>query len=331
MKELFNKDNFVFCSLEGKAKKSSLIVSILLICLFVLSSLTFMNFLYCFSDVVGSIVSGSSDVAAHDAIRSVPVFVTFFETLWMLLLVHGLYRSPSQEKVERSIKKCLIATFIFSAVIILYVIIGRISGTYLSLVEGSPSALYPLDSVLYSLLFLAISVIGLFFKDKVKEKFSLELTPRTPVVKKVRFIYCFFVTLWMLFALFSFSAFAVGIFIIDFKHEWSLFGLATLLVYFVTALSLAVWELYYNELKEEAKAKCLLPLALVGLVASTLVALFYFVSLSQNLDAPSNMGFGVFPVAFAASVNIATILVIITPILVSLIATLKGVILRNKK
>ena len=331
MKELFNKDNFVVTNLEGKAKKHSLVLSLLLIGLFICSSFTFLNFLYCFSDIVGSIVSGSADVAAHDALRSVPLFLSFFETLWIMLLVHTLYRAESAEIVQKRVKKCLITSGVFAVIIILYVIIGLITGTYLSIVEGSPSALFPLDSILYSLLFVALAVVGLFFREKLAEKVKLELTPRTPVVRRARFVYCFFTTIWMLIALFGFSAFVVGLFIIDFKHDnHQFYAISLLLVYLLAFATLAFWELFYNQLTEEGKAKNLLKLGLISLCATVVVMALYFVSLQLDLDAPSNMGFGVLPVAYSASVNMATFMVILTPLIVSITAILKGLMLKKK-
>ena len=137
----------------------------------------------------------------------------------------------------------------------------------------------------------------------------------------------------MLFTLFAFSGFVTGLFIIDLKpsHGYTFYGLATLLIYLVAGLSLPIWELYYNELKEDAKKECLLPFALVSLTVVLVAVILYFVSLGLNLDAPSNMGFGVFPVAFAASVNIATMLLVFTPLIASVVAVVKGLILKLKK
>ena len=54
------------------------------------------------------------------------------------------------------------------------------------------------------------------------------------------------------------------------------------------------------------------------------------IGLGTNLDAPSNFGFGTLPVAFAASVNIATLIVVATPLIVAVVALIKGLLLRKK-
>ena len=49
---------------------------------------------------------------------------------------------------------------------IIYVIVGLIAGKYVSIVEGAPSALYPLVSVLYSLFGIAIAVANILYVKK---------------------------------------------------------------------------------------------------------------------------------------------------------------------
>ena len=103
-----------------------------------------------------------------------------------------------------------------------------------------------------------------------------------------------------------------------------------MLIFFVNMLFIGVWEFYYNQLKEENKKKFLLPLALAGLVVALIAIILYLTGLTTGLDGPSNAGFGVLPVAFAASVNIATLIVAFTPIIVSAVALIKGLFIRNK-
>ena len=185
--------------------------------------------------------------------------------------------------------------------------------------------------MLYALLFVCIGVFALLYRKKFQEKLPFIVPNRAPVVSKARFGYCFAVAIWMLIALFSFAAFWLGLFIIDFLHGYQAYSIALLLVFFVNALFMCVWEFYYNELKEEARKQVLLPLALIGLGVSVCAAAFYFIALGFNLDGPANVGFGVLPVAFAASVNIATMLVVATPLIVSVVALIKGLLRRKAK
>ena len=330
MKKFFSKDSFILSTFDKKQKLQSLIVALVLVVLFIFSAYTFFNALYAFADAIGSIVSGSADMAIRDILRSLPIFFSCFMSIWGLLLVHALFRNLSDEKRRKSLKKNAFALLGFAGVNFLYIVIGLIVGKYHSLVEGSPSPLFPLDSILYSLLFVALGVFVLIYLSKLEEKLPYVVPSRGPIVTKVRGAYCTFVSLWMLIALFSFAAFTISIFIYDFVHEYVFYGIALLLVYCVNTLFIAVWEFYYNQLKEENKKSFLLPLAIAGLVVSVLTIVIYMVGLGSNMDAPSNAGFGMLPITFSASVNIATLVVVFTPLIVSIVALIKGLLARKK-
>ena len=330
MKKFFDKSNFLPSEMGKEEKRQSLFVSILILVFFAVSSFTFFNMLYAFADIIGSIVSGSADVAIADLLRSVPLFLTFFMSLWTLLMLQASFRKVSDEKWRRSLKKDAICIIAFAGVNILYVIVGLITGRYLFIAEGGPSPWFPLDSVLFSLLFIAIGVLVLVYFKKWQDKRPVYLQKRGEIVTKARGLYCTFVTFWMLFALFGFSGGLYSLWIYDFAHEYVFFGIAVILCYCLSPIMLGIWEFYYNELKEEKKKEFLLPLALCGLIVSVLFAALYMIALGTSLDAPSNAGFGMFPVAFAASVNIATLLTVFTPIIVSVVALIKGILIRKK-
>ena len=330
MKKFFSKDNFILSAFNKGQKVQSLIISLALILFFVFSSYTFFNALYAFADCIGSIVCGSMDSALRDATRSLPLFLSCFMSIWAVLLFQAAFRNVSDEKRAKSLKKNAIALLAFAGVNLVAVIVMLAIGKYHSLVEGSPSPLYPLDSILYSLIFVALGVFTLVYLSKLQDKLPFELPQRGTIVKKARGLYCTFVTFWMLIAMFSFAGFSIGLFIYDFAHEYVFYGIALLLVYLVNFLFLGVWEFYYNELKDEKKKEFLLPLAIAGLVVAVLSVVLYMVALGTGLDAPSNAGFGILPVAFTASVNIATLVVVFAPVIVSVVALIKGLLLRKK-
>ena len=130
---------------------------------------------------------------------------------------------------------------------------------------------------------------------------------------------------------FSFADFFIGLFVIDFIHGYAFYGIMLLIAMLLPSLLLGLWEFYFNELKEEKRKEFLLPLGIAGTAISLVITIFYFVALGLNLDGPSNVGFGVLPVAFTASVNIATLVVVITPLGVAITALIKGLIARKKK
>lgn len=330
MKKFFSKDSFILSTFDKNQRVQSLIVALGLIVLYILSAFSFLNALYAFSDSLGAIVCASPDVAIKEATRSIPVFLSCFMSIWGLLLFHACFRNVNDVKRVKSLKKNSYALLGFAVTNLLAIIIMLIAGKYHSIVEGSPSPLYPLDSILYSLVYVALGVFVLIYVNKIQAKVPYTVPSRGPIVSKARGLYCTFMSFWMLISLFCLSSFFVGLFIIDFQHGYVFFSIALLLVYLVNALFIAVWEFYYNELKEENKKAFLLPLAVVGLCASVLIMIIYFVGLGLNLDGPSNVGFGVLPVAFAASVNIPTLIVVFVPFIVSLTALIKALIARKK-
>lgn len=330
MKKFFNKDNFVFASFDGKQKRQSLVIFFALILFFVFSAYTFFNALYAFADCIGSIVCGSFDAALRDATRSLPIFLSCFMSIWAMLLLQASFRNVDDLKRIKSLKKNAYALLAFAAVNLVAIIVMLVMGKFHSIVEGSPSPWYPLDSILYSLIFVALAVFTLIYVSKLQDKMPFVLPTRGPIVKKARPVYCIFVSIWMLVAVFSFAAFTIGLFIHDFTNGYLLFSIALMLVYLVNILFFAAWEFYYNEIKAEKKQELLLPLAIVGLVVAIITAALYFVGLGTNLDGPSNAGFGILPIAFTASVNIATLVVVATPIIVSATALIKGLLLRKK-
>ena len=329
MKKFFSKDNFILSAFDGKQKRQSLVISLALIVFFVFSGYTFLNAMYAFADCIGSIVCGSMDAALRDATRSLPLFLSCFMSIWAMLLLQASFRNVSDEKRIKSLKKNAIALLAFAFVNLVAIIVMLAMGKFHSLVEGSPSPLYPLDSILFSLIFVALGVFTLVYVFKLQEKLPFVVPQRGSIVKKARGLYCTFVSFWMLVAMFSFAGFTLGIFIYDFAHEFVFFGIALLLVYLVNVLFLGVWEFYYNELKDEKKKEFLLPLAIAGLIVSVISTVLYMVALGSGLDAPSNAGFGILPVAFTASVNIATLVVVFTPIIVSVTALIKALVGRK--
>ena len=330
MKNIFDKDNFVFSALDKKQRLQSAIVSVCLAAIFAITAISFMKFLYCLSDCVGSIVCASFDVALRDALRSMPIFLSFFISLGGLLILHAFYRNESPEKLKKSVTKHSIVVVVIGAIVVIYTIVMRIAGRYLSLVEGAPSPLYPLDAVIYSLLFIAFGACAALYVNKYYEKYPYAGPPRAPVVKKCRFIYNVGMTLWTLVSLYGFCGFFYSFFIVDFKHGYIFYTLAAMLVSLAALCSIAVWEFFFNNLIEEKRKELLLPLSIVSLIASLLIAIIYFVALKFNLDGPSNVGFGILPVAFSASVNMATLLVVISPVIVSIVALVKGLLTRKK-
>ena len=326
--KMFDRDNFV-CPSSG-SKKAGLVSFACLVFLYVITAFTFMNALYCFSDCVGSTVSGSADIALRDAMRSVPVFLSFGVTLGGLMVCQAFFRNESPEVLAKKAKKHAVITVAVGAFIILYTVAMRIAGRYLSLTEGAPSPFYPLDAVLYALLFIAGGVCVLVYFKKYAARMPYTGPSRPLARGKAGFFRNIFVTLWFLFGLYGFCGFFYSIFIVDFSHGYLPYTLASMFASLVTFLSFAVWELCYNALKPEKRGAAMPKISLVCLGVSVMSAVFYFVALKFNLDGPSNVGFGLLPVAFSASVNFATMISVFTPLIASVAGLLRSLSLKKR-
>ena len=329
MKNMFDKNGFVLAGLDKKQKKQNIIVTLCVIGFFVISAFTFMNFLYCLSDCIGSIVCASPDISLRDALRSLPIFLSFFMTLSGLMVAHTFYRNESEKILKRKAKKHAAIGIVLGVIIIVYVTVMRISGRYLSLVEGAPSSLYPLDSLIYALLFIALGIfIWLYFKKADGKNYNGP--SRAPVQKKGRGVRSFFRAFWLLIGLYGFCGFFYSIFIVDFTNGYVPYIIAIMLVSLSAFLSITVWELYYNNLNEDKRKEVTLPLSVISLIVSVIVTVVYFIALKGNLDGPSNVGFGILPIAFSASVNFATLLVVAMPLIVSVVSLIKGIFRKIK-
>ena len=331
MKKIFDRSNFVLSELGGKQKRQSAFVTLCVVGFFLLSAVTFMNFLYCISDCIGSIVCASADVALRDALRSMPIFLTFFVSLSGLMVSHTFYRNESREILAKKAKKHAWIGIVLSVLIIVYTVAMRIAGRYLSLVEGAPSPIYPLDAIIFAAAFIALGVIVLAYIKKNSQSQIFFGPSRAPLQKKGRGARSFFRTFWMLVALYGFCGFFYSLFIVDFQNGYVFYSVAMMLVSLVAFLTIAVWELFYNNLKIEKRKEFTLPLALVSLAVSVAATVVYFIALKGNLDGPSNVGFGILPIAFSASVNFATLLVVAMPLIVSVTAVIKGLHRNIKK
>ena len=331
MKKLFDKSNFTLSSFDKKQKTQSLVVSLLVIASFVMAAFTLFDALYAFSDIVGCFVSSSPDVAIKDILRSIPLFLMLAMAILIVLLFHATFRRTDENKWKKELMGYSIAIIAVASINIIYIFVGLIVGKYYSLVEGAPSPLYPLDSMLYALFGIAIAVANILYVKKYMEKYPYVVPVRSGIVTKVRVVYCFALIVYLLIALFGLSGGLYSIFIYDFIHGYAFYGVGVVLAYLSSPLILCGWEFYYNELKDEKKKELLLPISLVSAGASVAIAALYFISLQTNLFAPSNGGFGMFPVTFSASVNIATVCVVAIPVVFSLVSGVKGLITKLKK
>ena len=136
MKKIFDRENFISSTYNYKQQRQSRIVNFGIVLFFIVSSISFVYFGFALTEVGGAIISGSLDVAFKDLMRSVPLIMCFFMSLWSLLLTHAYYRNVNEERRIKSVKKNAITILAFCGFNGMYILIGRIAKLYLSIVEG---------------------------------------------------------------------------------------------------------------------------------------------------------------------------------------------------
>ena len=328
---VMKQEDIISRNLTNKGNIQFWIIVFAIVVMFIFSSFTFFNALYVICDVLGSVVCKSSDVALKDLIRSLPIILPFVMTFFGLLMFHTIYRNDDEKRRNKTILKYAILMTAFSGFNILYVIIGRISGVYLSFVEGSPSPIYPLDSIFYSLLFLVLGILAIIFCKKNLTNYVFESGNRGPIVSRKRGLYYFGFFAWLIASVFGFSSFFIGLFIVDFEHGHLAYSIILLLIYIVSPIILCFYEFIYSNLVVEKRKQYAFLFGLISIVITSILMVLYFVFLSLDLDAPSNIGFGAIPVAFTASVNVGTLVMVIIPFSVSLTCLIKGIIYKRNK
>lgn len=288
---------------------------------------------YSVIDAAGSIVSGSSDVAVRDLIRNMPIIISFLISFYAMMAIHALQKGVDEKRRIKSVFKDSVVTLSFSVINIIYILVMLIIKNYDSLIEKCPTYLFPLDTMLFSIVFAVISVV-MILKIKKHEKDKSDSLPLRKIAladnKILRFFYCFGIVIWTLVSLYGLTAGIYSIFIYDFAHEHIFYGVMTILIYLLSPIYLGIWQFYFHALKDEKKASVQLRLSLISLGVSLIVTVLYFVSLSLDLDAPSNAGFGMFPIAFAASTNLGTFLIVFMPGIVSIINVITALIQKAK-
>ena len=290
-----------------------------------------MIFIYCLSDIIGTAITRTMDIAGRDTLRSMPIFLSFFLSLSGLLTAHTFYRNESSGILQKRAGKHTIIGMVTAGILIVFVVIGLITGRYLSITEGAPFPLYPLDTVLYALAYIVMGIFVLRYFRKKAPSEPFAGPSRTPEPGRIRGIRCFFMALWLIGGLYGFCGFFLSIFIVDFSNGYVPYSLAMMLVSLLTCLSIAVWELYYNNLSAKKRKEVIIPLALISLGVSVVAAILYFLALKGNLDGPSNVGFGILPIAFTANNNLSILIVAAMPLIVSVTALIKGLYRKGKE
>ncbi len=303
MVKFWKKENRASSALSAGAKRERLVYYLIASGLFVLGSFLLFELLYDVCNIIGSIVSKTPSEGLKQLKRMLPLMLFTVAIVHFAISLRCAYRAKNEGG--------RVATFAyngwisvgFGGAIILYIVVGLITGEYAKLVEGYPSLLFPLDLILCGAALIANGVFVYLYSRKLKEKPS-ELPYRVDERNKhLRRADNVFYTIAYLIVSFSFASLCYTPFVMDFCNGYIFFNVMMIMVHLTAVASFAFYVFAYGGLQEGSKAKAQREYAIVWLIVNALVWILYVVSLQLFPDAPNLNAFGLLPIEYTASVN----------------------------
>lgn len=286
-------------------KKESRLYTILTVILWTLGALTLWEFVYELSHMVGAIVCGDIEYTLIELFRMMPHTLTMITYIFSSVILHSAFISKDIESRIKRWRTLGIFTVVMGFIIIIYIFVGLGTGRYLSLVEGSPTALFPLDIMLGGILFIAFGFYSNEHSGKIKEfgseigYSSSKMNPLFGIVK----IFCF---LGFLISSCGFAAAFYGTYVLDWAHGRIFFNIMLWLNYFTAPAMYFVYRFICLGVdnKNENKDRDIKKYSLLFLIINIVLMILYEVSVQIYPEAPNQNAFGLFPNDFIASVNV---------------------------
>lgn len=331
MKDLFKKENRISFGMSSEALKERCFYFTLTIVFFALGAFAMWEMVYELCHMIGSISCADPAQTVVELKRMLPFILNGFGFVYIAAWVHHAYTAPSKKARSAAWFRGGIGTIVFGAAIILYIVIGLISGQYEKLVEGYISLLFPLDIMIGGVLFIVVGLLAI--------KYAKQLKTAPGALPYMSHRHCAFVRtlgripclLAYLVSLASFAGCVYGTYVMDWKHGGIVFNIMLFLNYFTAFAMVAVYRFGYIETKDELKPQTMKKTALWFLIINIVLYALYTVSVQIWNEAPNQNAFGILPVEYTASVNAFAPLYLLMNIGAPLIAFVKGCIRSKKK
>jgi len=322
--KLLSKDSRIASSLSEQGKREHLFYTVLSAILFVAASFTMWEFLYALCNMIGAMVCADPEYALRELLRMLPQILFNFTLVFMLGYEVNAFRARKEGQRARIWKRDGIATIVMGVVIIVYIIVSLVTGRYGSIVEGYPSALFPLDLIIAGAGLCVYGVFSFKYGKKLeKDGSALPLFyDKRPFF--VRGIDSFFGSILIMIELCAFAAAVTGLWVIDFAHGAVFYSIMVWLVYALAAFWLIVYRGVYDELKDECRRKGRLVLGLSAFGINLVVFALYMVSVQIYNEAPNLNAYGVLPIDFSASFNAFMVVFALNNVVAPLIFTVRG-------
>ena len=329
MENIFKPENRLVSTLSPEARKERRFYLILSFLIFAISAYPIWQFLYIFCDLIGSIVSGSPNVAIKDAIRMMPQIISSIGLVHMGVYAHCAYRATSAKKRISAWKINGLISLTLGVCNILYVVIGKNTGIYYAFIETSANILYPLNMIFGGIVLIAYGYFAYFYGKRLESKGSnLPFYNDKRNGHLRRFDHVFYTIGYLVF-LCSASACVLCFYVLD-LNNYIFFNIMVFITYFVAVVQAFFYRYAYIELKEGIREKITFKAALIALVVNFVLFAIYMITLQCCNEAPDQNATAVMPIDFAASVNAFMAVFLLNNVVAPLAALIKGVCINKK-
>lgn len=304
--QLFDKANRISGLLNAEGKKEKRLYTVLSVVFFVPGSILLWEFVYELSHMIGAIASRDTGYALYELIRMLPLTLVMLSFMHFSIFLHNAFIAGDIKARAGNWFKMGLFSGSFGIIIIVLVFAGLISGSYYSIVEGFPTLMFPLDTVLLAVVFVVFAVFSVKYSGKLKKNGSnIPFTVQRHCLF-IRGAAKFLGILSFIVASAGFAACYYGLSVLDWSHGALFFNIMLWMNYFTAFIMFVLYRFVFAELNPDGgtRRNCLKGLSGSFLIINIILFVLYMLSMEIYPDAPNNNAFGLLPGDFMATVSI---------------------------
>ena len=282
-------------------------------------------------NMIGSVASGSPDMALTEALRMVPLYMAGAALILFLVYTNGAYRAKNEKARIRKWLAGGTVTVILGVITAAYVVIGVVLGEYGELIEGYVSPLYPLDMLLAGVVFIGIGFLSIHYAAVLRRKPSAlpYVTDKGLFGLRLCTFGCLR-ALGLAMAMIGFAASVWGIFVLDFTHGYLMYSIVLWLNYFTAFAMYFAYKYIFCETKPEIRGTAAVKLGAIFLIVNVVLFALHLVTVQIWNEAPNVAAFGILPADFLSSMNVFAVAYGLNNILTPIVAIARGLVMEKK-
>lgn len=299
----FVNDYSTYHTADKPTKRQIFFYAILSFVLFILAAFPIWDNLMDLCQMIGSFACGSPVEALKLFLRRFPAHMISISLIFMGFRIFNIYRAEKGQRA-RLWKNFGITTISIGGSIVLSVIVLLIVGVYGKMIEGTPTLLFPLDTLLGGLVMIGYGV-GSFALSRVMKASPSPLPSSKPkglTIKRVAYFFSYMM------ACFSFAGFCHGVADMDWKNGGIFFNVMLLINFAVPIYQAILYRYYYMETRNEKKQYFVHRVIPYVLVINCVLFFLYLVALQTDPWAPATNASAVLPIEGTASINAFAVL-----------------------